>query len=166
MTVQHGLWISVLVMAFGCAGTAPGPAGKVGPAMGRLADCPDSPNCVSSLAPASDAQHHVAALPLAVDRGLAMVWLRRSALELPGAELAAMGPDYLRVECKSRVFGFVDDLELSLDPEAPVVQVRSASRLGYGDMGVNRERVEALRLLLQRGETGGETSGQTEAGQP
>lgn len=150
ISARLGRWLLPLVVAAGCAGSAPGPAGKVEPALGRLADCPASPNCVSSRAPTADAQHHVEPLALTVDRGLAMVWLRRAALELPGAELAAMGPDYLRVECSSRVFGFVDDLELSLDPEAPLVHVRSASRLGYGDMGVNRARVEALRALLQR----------------
>ena len=147
---QNGLCITILTLAVGCAGKAPGPAGKVGPALGVLPPCPDSPNCVSSLALPTDERHFIEALPLSVDRGLAMTWLRKNALRLPGASLAAMGPDYLRVECKSDLFGFVDDLELTLDPALPIVHVRSASRLGYGDMNVNRERVEALRGLLKR----------------
>jgi uncharacterized protein (DUF1499 family) len=56
---------------------------------------------------------------------------------------------YLHAECKSRLFGFVDDLELQLDREAGVIAIRSASRVGYSDLGVNRRRVETLRQKLK-----------------
>jgi uncharacterized protein (DUF1499 family) len=59
---------------------------------------------------------------------------------------------YLHAEVKSRVFRFVDDLELLLDPASGVVGIRSASRVGYSDLGVNRRRVETLRQqLIQAG---------------
>jgi uncharacterized protein (DUF1499 family) len=57
---------------------------------------------------------------------------------------------YLHAECESAVFGFVDDLELHLRPDEGVIAVRSASRLGYSDVGANRRRVERLRAMLTR----------------
>ena len=59
-------------------------------------------------------------------------------------------PDYLHAECRSAVFGFVDDLELNLRPAEGIIAVRSASRLGYSDLGVNRKRIETLRTALIR----------------
>jgi uncharacterized protein (DUF1499 family) len=146
----RGLLPLLILLAAGCAGSPPGPAGKVEARAGQLAPCPASPNCVSSLAPADDAEHHVAPISVGADRQLALVALRRAATGLPGATLAALGPDYLRVECSSAVFGFVDDLEITLDPALPLAHVRSASRVGHSDLGVNRERVEALRAALAR----------------
>jgi uncharacterized protein (DUF1499 family) len=58
--------------------------------------------------------------------------------------------DYLHAECASAVFGFVDDLELQLRASEGRIAVRSASRLGRSDLGVNRRRVEALRSELAR----------------
>jgi uncharacterized protein (DUF1499 family) len=58
--------------------------------------------------------------------------------------------NYLHAECESAVFGFVDDLELHLRSLEGVIAVRSASRLGYSDLGVNRRRVERLRAMLAR----------------
>jgi uncharacterized protein (DUF1499 family) len=55
--------------------------------------------------------------------------------------------DYLRMECKSAIMGFVDDVEFYF-PDEKVIHVRSASRLGYSDLGVNRKRVERLRKLF------------------
>jgi uncharacterized protein (DUF1499 family) len=146
----RGLLPLLILLGAGCAGSPPGPAGKVEARAGQLAPCPASPNCVSSLAPADDAEHHVAPISVGADRQLALVALRRAATGLPGATLAALGPDYLRVECSSAVFGFVDDLEITLDPALPLAHVRSASRVGHSDLGVNRERVEALRAALAR----------------
>jgi uncharacterized protein (DUF1499 family) len=57
-------------------------------------------------------------------------------------------PTYLHVEIVSRIMGFVDDLEAVPDAAAGVIQVRSASRVGRSDFGVNRERVEALRAAM------------------
>lgn len=56
---------------------------------------------------------------------------------------------YLHAVCRSRLFGWADDLELRIDTEAGVVHVRSASRVGYSDLGVNRRRVERLRAALR-----------------
>lgn len=67
----------------------------------------------------------------------------------PGVTIIDARPDYIRAECRTALLKYTDDLELWLDPAAGVVQVRSASRLGRKDFGVNRKRVEALRQRLQ-----------------
>jgi len=59
-------------------------------------------------------------------------------------------PEYLHAECRSALLGFIDDFELNLRPSEGVIAVRSASRVGYTDFGVNRKRVEALRAGLRK----------------
>lgn len=112
----------------------------------RFAPCPTSPNCVSSYAPADDPMHAIAALPLPNEPAIdALV----AALEsLPRVEILVRDDGYIHATQRSRIFRFVDDIELRIDRDASVVHVRSASRVGYGDMGVNRERVEELRRIL------------------
>ncbi len=109
-----------------------------------LAPCPNKPNCVSSLAP--DQDHRVAPFALSGEQGWAA--LRDAVAAMPRAEIVDERPGYLHAECKSRLFRFVDDLELLRSEAGDRVDVRSASRTGYGDMGVNRARVEALREAL------------------
>ena len=74
-------------------------------------------------------------------RGIVTAW--------PGARVVEEGADYLHVECRSRVFRFVDDLELAREETAGTIHVRSAARIGYADFGVNRRRVERLRRQLR-----------------
>ncbi len=73
---------------------------------------------------------------------------RAAVLSLPRTQIVAESGEYLHAECSSAVFGFVDDLELQLRPQSGLIAVRSASRLGYRDFGVNRKRVEKLRAAL------------------
>lgn len=75
-----------------------------------------------------------------------------SVSELPRTTIVTQTDNYLHAECQSALFGFVDDLELHLKAANAVIDVRSASRLGYSDLGVNRRRVEDLRSqLIKRG---------------
>jgi uncharacterized protein (DUF1499 family) len=67
---------------------------------------------------------------------------------LPRSTIVKKTDTYLHAEFRSRVFRFVDDLELLLDPATGVVAIRSASRIGYSDLGVNRRRVATLRQKL------------------
>jgi len=77
---------------------------------------------------------------------------RSAVAGLPRTVVVTWTPDYLHAECSSRILGFVDDLELQLRGSEGLIAVRSASRLGYGDLGVNRARVEELRgVLVQAG---------------
>jgi uncharacterized protein (DUF1499 family) len=130
-----------------CAGTRPG---NLGVADQRLAPCPSSPNCVSS--DASDPTHAIP--PLALEGPPEQAWqsARAAVAELPRTRIVTGTDDSLHAECRSALFGFVDDLELHLRPGEGIIAVRSASRLGYGDLGVNRRRVESLRgALVRRG---------------
>lgn len=117
---------------------------------GRLAPCPGPPNCVSS--DAADRGRWVAPLAWQGKEG----WLAVRALltSMPGVSIATEKPGYLRAECTSRVFGFVDDLELEARPERGEIAVRSASRVGRWDLGANRRRVERLRSAYERQRAG------------
>lgn len=117
----------------------------------RLAPCPGKPNCVSSEADEA-ARRHVAPLPL--DGGSAeeaMARLRRIIEALLRTRIVEDRADYLHAECRSRVFRFVDDLELRADRKSGVVHVRSAARVGRYDFGVNRRRVEEIRRRFVEG---------------
>ena len=132
---------------FACAGARPN---NLGVKDGRLAPCRPSPHCVSS--DAADARHFVAAFHLALPLVEAWPRLREIVGALPRTEIISETSEYLHAECRSAVFGFVDDLELHARPAQNLIAVRSAARLGYSDFGVNRGRVEKLRaLLLDRG---------------
>lgn len=109
----------------------------------RLDPCPQSPNCVSSQA--WDPSQRVAPLEFTGEAEEAFARLAALVAAEPGATIVEQRGIYLHAEYRSRFFGFVDDLELLLDEEAGVVHVRSASRKGWSDLGVNRRRVERLR---------------------
>jgi uncharacterized protein (DUF1499 family) len=132
-------------LAGACAGARPE---GLGVAAGAFAPCPASPNCVSS--DAEDAGHRVAPLPVVGTPEEAWRAARAAVAALPRTRVVVESDGYLHAECRSAVFGFVDDLELHLRPEAGAIAVRSASRVGYSDLGVNRRRVEALRAALAR----------------
>jgi len=111
---------------------------------GRLAPCKRSPNCVSSQADPGDREHYIA--PIAF-RG-SMADLRRAVESMERARVIRTERDYLYAEYRTRLLRYVDDVELYVDERQGVVHVRSASRLGRRDFGVNRKRVEALRRLI------------------
>ncbi len=115
-------------------------------ALDRLADCGRRPNCVSSTA--TDPRRRVGPWPLIVDPEAAWKAIRAAVESLPRTKIIDSDGDYLRAEARSRIFRFVDDLEVVLAPDPDRVAVRSASRLGYSDRGVNRRRAEALRRRL------------------
>lgn len=113
---------------------------------GRLAPCPATPNCVCS--DVTDKSHRIEPLVLAVSADRAWSVVHGVLDTLPGVHIVTDSADYLHAECESAVFGFVDDLELHLRSLEGVIAVRSASRLGYFDLGANRHRVERLRAML------------------
>ena len=111
---------------------------------GRFAPCTTTPNCVSSQADPSDAEHYIA--PIAFNGN--MTELRRAVESMTRATVIREEGNYLYAEYKSALLGYVDDVELLLDDKARLVHVRSASRLGRSDFGVNRKRIEELRALI------------------
>lgn len=113
---------------------------------GKLAPCPGSPNCVSSQA--SDSTHAIEPLAFTGDAAIAMQRLRAIIEKMPRTRIVEGRADYLYAEFETAVLGFVDDVEFHADGAA--IQVRSASRLGYSDLGVNRKRIEAIREAFQQ----------------
>ncbi len=148
--VAAALWLAVASPAMAALfGTlfAGSPPATLGVRDGRLAPCPDRPNCVSS--EATDDAHRVAALDFTGDPAAALRRLDQVIAGQDGASIVTRRDGYLHAEFTTRLMGFVDDFEARLDPAAGVIQVRSASRLGYGDLGVNRRRVEAIRAAFR-----------------
>jgi uncharacterized protein (DUF1499 family) len=111
-----------------------------------LAPCPASPNCVSSQA--SDAEQFTEPLRFTGDPTLAWNRLKSALGTESRLSIVEDTGSYLHAEAVSLVFRFVDDIEFILDPEADVIQVRSASRTGYSDFGVNRRRVDRIRKVF------------------
>ena len=120
----------------------------LGASGGLLGGCPESPNCVSSASPASDEQHSIAPFAVQGDGQAAWTALVAAVAALPRTEIVKNEGGYLQAVQTSALMRYNDDFEFLLDSGAGVIQVRSASRVGYGDMGVNRARVEALRAAL------------------
>ena len=123
------------------------PAGKrpsnLGVREGRLAPCPGKPNCVCSQDESS--KHRIEALTFTDTPQAAMLRLKEILANMPRTTLIDEQEGYLYFECKSKIMGYVDDLEFHCEPVEKVIHVRSASRIGYSDLGVNRKRVEAIR---------------------
>ena len=130
----------------GCSGT---PATGIGLQEGRLASCPDRPNCVSSNA-SPDSTAFIEALKPSAGVALDAYWeqLKKELEEGPQSTLITTTDDYLHAEFRSALFGFVDDVEFVRNAQAGQIELRSASRVGYSDLGANRERIETLRATL------------------
>ncbi len=122
------------------------------PAPRQLPACPDKPNCVSSQAPAGDTPHFIEPLRFSGDPQVAWQSLHRALGAMPRTRIIEDSGDYLHAEATSLVFRFVDDLECALDRANGVIHLRSASRVGHSDLGVNRKRVERLRELMRNGD--------------
>ena len=117
--------------------TGPVPA-ELGVRQGHLAACPSPAHCAREEWPVSDPARALASLLPAV-------------LSLEGVELVETGDDYIHATATSRLFGFVDDLELHADAGSGVIEARSVSRLGDSDLGVNARRLATLRRSLPGG---------------
>lgn len=129
------------------------PTAATGPVNGRLASCSSQPNCVSSFA--TDPAHYVSPIAFSDSPQAAFERLRGVIAAMPGARIVRHTDDYLHAEFMSRMFGFVDDLECLVDTVDRRIDIRSASRVGYYDFGVNRKRVEEIRARLTRQGRGG-----------
>jgi uncharacterized protein (DUF1499 family) len=129
------------------------PPTQLGHRDGRLKPPSKTPNSVSSQADMwvqHPMQDYARIAPLALKEGGAatIARIKRVVEAMPGAKVVESRDDYLYVQFSTRLMKFVDDAEFWFDPAAGVVQVRSASRLGRKDFGVNRERIESIRQAL------------------
>jgi uncharacterized protein (DUF1499 family) len=133
--------VAILLQA--CASEPPD---TLGVRNGKLAPCPDSPNCVST--EASDEGHATAPFVLEMPPERAWPLVREAVESLPGTVVVRATDDYLHAESTTPLMRYVDDLELLLQGDRGRIAVRSASRVGWSDMGANRERVWQLRREL------------------
>jgi uncharacterized protein (DUF1499 family) len=119
----------------------------LGVTAGRLKPPPLSPNAVSSQA--DDLSHRIEPLTYQTDRSSAMTALLKIIGATPRTQIVARGEDYIYAEYRSLLLRFVDDVEFYFPQDAKLIHVRSASRLGYRDFGVNRARIEDIRRQLR-----------------
>jgi uncharacterized protein (DUF1499 family) len=122
---------------------------------GALAPCPDKPNCVSSELGQSEA-HAIAPLDYSGAPAERAWGDMLQIIEELGGEVVVANDDYIAATFASSIFGFVDDVECRLDAAEERIQIRSASRVGHSDLGVNRERMGALTRLFDQRVSGGE----------
>jgi uncharacterized protein (DUF1499 family) len=145
-TVSAYPLISQDTMAFlSFPGTRPS---NLGVNNGQLAACSNTPNCVSSQASAADKEHSVEPIAFTGEAKAAIARLKAIIEGSERTKIVQADDTYLYAEFASKLMGFVDDVEFYADDSAKVIHVRSASRLGQSDLGVNRKRVEELRLKL------------------
>ena len=111
---------------------------------GRLKQCPDKPNCVSSEL-VSDAEHYIEPLVYSAGEAERVMPRLKTIIDEMGGSIQVEETDYLAAIFTSSIFRFVDDLELRIDADQKTIHLRSASRVGHGDGGVNRKRVELLK---------------------
>ena len=114
---------------------------------GSLAPCPNTPNCVNSQSTNPTCQ--IAPLTYNSTATQAIADLKTVIQNLERTTIVTERPNYLYAEFKSALMGYVDDVEFYLDEVQQVIHVRSASRLGKSDLGVNRKRIETIRAKLQ-----------------
>ncbi len=138
--IPGGLTLIAALLIGGCS--ADRPQADSGFKDSRLTSCPASPNCVSSQASTEDQQ--VEALRYNGDATQAQSRLLAALKGMERVEIQRADSSYIHAEFRSALFGFVDDVEFLFNPPG-MIQVRSASRVGYSDFGVNRKRVEAIR---------------------
>jgi uncharacterized protein (DUF1499 family) len=136
------LCLALGILMAGCTGVRPSGLGMKD---NKLAPCPASQNCVSSQA--VDREHFVPPLAYTMDTPAAMADLKKSILTMKRSRIAEERGNYIHAEFTSAIWRFVDDVEFYAEDNAKVIHVRSASRLGTSDFGVNRKRVEAIREL-------------------
>ena len=132
------LLLSILPFLHSCAGDTPE---NLGVYENKLAPCPNSPNCVSSF----DTSAPNLIKPIKAD----LEKIERTLASLNNANIVDRSDNYIRAEFKSRFMGYVDDVEFLYDELKNISHVRSASRVGYTDLGVNRRRVEKIRSIVE-----------------
>ncbi|MFZ9792920.1 MAG: DUF1499 domain-containing protein [Gemmataceae bacterium] len=137
-TLLFLLIVSVLTRTF-----PPSKPETVGLRDNSLQNCGSKPNCVCSLQ--NDSAHGIAPFQIRENVNSSMEKLSKIIRSMSGARIISNRKDYLYAEFKTAFFGFIDDVEFHVNESANQIEVRSASRLGYSDLGLNRSRVESIR---------------------
>ncbi len=141
------LFLAALASLFFLASSTSAPS-NLGIINGKLAPCPATPNCVSS--EASDPQHFIAGITYkssSSEEAYAIV--KQLLLIQKNAKIITETNDYIYAQFTSQLLRFVDDVEFYFRPDAKIVDIRSASRVGESDLGVNRNRIEQIKAQLK-----------------
>jgi len=137
---------SLLSLGILVAGCTSGRPVNLGVHDGKLAPCPATPNCVSSQS--TDKDHAVEPVRFSGTPAEAMASLKKVLAGLPRVRIVTATEAYLHAEFTSALFRFKDDVEFWIDESTKTIHLRSASRVGSNDLGVNRKRVEDIRGAL------------------
>jgi len=152
LKVTAGIIVGLIVLGIGyfavLSATAKRPD-NLGATDGKLAACPDKPNCVCSQGDPADAGHFIEPLPYSGTADEAIARLEQVISEMPRTNVVKREDNYLHIEFTSALFRYTDDVEFLVDSEQNQIHVRSASRVGHSDLDANRTRVEAIRTALQ-----------------
>lgn len=122
------------------------PPDNLGINQGFLSPCPSSPNCIVS--EETDETHYIEPISYNSDRNTAKSILRKVLSVVPNTIIIEDNDNYIRTESRSKIMGFVDDAEFYFPEDDKIIKIRSASRLGESDLGVNRRRLEQIRLAM------------------
>lgn len=141
------LLLGILLLVVQWGNSRSQPAYPLGLTDGRLADCPDTPNCVSTQA--SDPDKLIEPIPFTRLAGETQRRLEEVIHSLPRSRVVTRRPGYLHAEFRSIVLGFVDDAEFAIDDCEQLIHIRSFARVGHSDLGVNRQRMEQIRKRFE-----------------
>ncbi len=139
------IYFIIILLGISCSGRRPA---NIGLSDERLAPCPNTPNCVSSFE--SDKEHGVAPLSYSDTAPEAFARLRKILSGMKRTAIITEKKNYIHAEVTSFLFRFVDDIEFYFPASEKIIHVRSASRIGHSDLGVNRRRVEDIREKFSR----------------
>jgi uncharacterized protein (DUF1499 family) len=145
MWKNHLIILLMILFLTGCSGAMP----KLGIENGQLMPCPKTPNCVNSQA--ADEKHAIQSMRFSGAQQEANAALLKILKAWNRTNIIVAEKDYIRAEFTSMIFRFVDDVEFYFpftDAGETLIHVRSASRVGYSDFGVNRKRIETIRREL------------------
>jgi uncharacterized protein (DUF1499 family) len=142
MRQKYGIILIILIVLTGCAGLRP----DLGVENGQLSNCPSTPNCVSSMT--DNEKYYIEPIITTGSQSEVKAQILEILSEFKSAKVTDLEDNYIRAEFTSNLFQFVDDVEFyfpETNSEEIVIHVRSASRVGHSDFGVNRKRIEQLR---------------------
>ncbi len=137
-----GITMFTLMGLLGCSASKPD---DLGIDDGQLKPCPSSPNCVSTQADTSDDEHYMAPIQYEGSTEDAKKKIMVVIDEMPRTEVLKNKDNYIHVTFTTRIMRFVDDVEFYLPPDEKLIHFRSASRVGYSDMGKNRDRMNTVK---------------------
>ncbi|MCB1156935.1 MAG: DUF1499 domain-containing protein [Leptospiraceae bacterium] len=117
---------------------------------GVFSPCPKSPNCISSQEKKEDKEHYIEAIVYSSSREDAQKKMIVTLQKLPRVKLVKKTDNYLHAEFTTLLMRYVDDVEFYFPENNKLIHIRSASRVGYSDLGKNRSRMKEIKQLFEK----------------